>query len=243
MAIKYYYELKQGTDEWKQLRCGVVTASNMDKICSLKTVKDEDGNSVHTFDSTKVLESDKKKIRAFVYEIAAQRLSQYIEPSYINDDMLRGMNDEIKAVSLYSEKYETVTPCGFVTNTFDAELISVLIGYSPDGLVGDDGLIEIKSRKQSHHVATVCSGVVPVEFMLQIQTGLLVTGRKWLDFISYSGGHPMFVKRIYPSQDYFNAIRNSVADFEESVLKKIQKFESEAGFFYPTDRDESFSMI
>jgi len=75
-----------------------------------------------------------------------------------------------------------------------------------DGLVGKDGLIEIKSRIQKHQIKTIIDDEVPLEYMLQIQTGLIVSERKWCDFISYSNGMPMFVKRVYPIVEMQNKI-------------------------------------
>jgi hypothetical protein len=112
--------------------------------------------------------------------LLGQRITGYTEPRYISDDMLRGHDDEIEARIRYAEHFAPVTECGFVTNDDHG----FVIGYSPDGLVDDDGLIECKSRRQKFQVETILADKVPEEYMLQIQTGLLVTGRKWLDFVS-----------------------------------------------------------
>jgi hypothetical protein len=72
------------------------------------------------------------------------------------------------------------------------------LGYSPDGLVGDDGLIEVKCRRQKKHLQTILADEVPPENMAQLQCGLLVSGREWIDYVSYCGGMPMYVKRVYP---------------------------------------------
>ncbi|MDZ7904624.1 MAG: hypothetical protein U5N55_01660 [Cypionkella sp.] len=86
MTITYYPDVEQGSDEWLARRCGVLTASEVKLILTptLKTANNE-------------------KTRAHVWELAAQRITQYVEPSYIGDDMLRGMDDEIKARELYSK--------------------------------------------------------------------------------------------------------------------------------------------
>ena len=108
--------------------------------------------------------------------------------------MLRGEWDEVEARIKYREHFGPVTECGFITNDDNG----FVIGYSPDGLVGDDGLIECKSRRQRFQVKTISADQVPAEYMLQLQTGLLVTGRQWIDFVSYCGGMPMYVKRVFP---------------------------------------------
>ena len=200
MPITYHPDLEQGTPEWLEMRRGLLTASEVNLILT---------------PTLKVAKND--KTRQHVYELAAQRITEYVEPTYIGDDMLRGWEDEVRARDLYSAKYAPVTECGFVTN----DAWGFTIGYSPDGLVGDDGLIEIKSRRQKYQVQTIIEGTTPDDYILQVQTGLLVTGRKWLDFISYSGGIPMFVTRVYPDPVIQDAIVTAASQFEASVCKAV----------------------
>lgn len=202
--ITYHPEVMQGSDEWHQMRCGLLTASEMGLILTAKTLK----------------QASNDKERAHVWEIAAQRLSQYVEPSYIGDNMLRGWDDEIEARKLYSKHFAPVTEVGFVTN----DSLGFTIGYSPDGLVGDDGLIECKSRRQKFQIETLATGKVPDEHVLQCQTGLLVTGRKWLDFVSYSGGLPMAVIRVEPDPDIQEAIIAAATEFEARVRARMAEY-------------------
>lgn len=203
MTVKYHYDLEQGSDEWLAARLGILTASEM-KLILTPTLK--------------VANND--KTRAHVWELAAQRITQYIEPSYIGDDMLRGWDDEIRARDLYSEKYAPVQEVGFVTD----DRFGFTIGYSPDGLVGDDGLWENKGRRQKFQVQTIVTDEVPDEFTLQLQTGLLVTRRKWIDFTSYSGGLPMYVTRVLPDAAIQAAIVEAAADFEAKVVQAVQSY-------------------
>ncbi|NBW19115.1 MAG: YqaJ-like viral recombinase, partial [Caulobacteraceae bacterium] len=159
----------QGGEEWYAARCGLLTASEMKLILTPKL---------------KIADNDKS--RAHVWELLAQRISGYVEPSYVSDDMLRGREDENDAKITYTEHYAEVTDVGFITN----DKWGFTLGYSPDGLVGDTGLIECKSRRQKFQVETIASGVVPEEYMLQLQTALLVSERKWIDFVSYCAGLP-----------------------------------------------------
>ena len=191
MAI-VYHDVEQGSEEWRALRCGILTASEM-RLIITPTLKSASND----------------KERAHLYELLGQRITGYVEPGYISDDMLRGHDDEILARANYSEHYSPVTECGFVTN----DDYGPMIGYSPDGLVADDGLIECKSRRQKFHVETILHNEVPAEYMLQCQTGLLVTGRKWLDFVSYCAGMPMFVKRVFPDAQIRAAIAAAAIDF------------------------------
>jgi len=157
-----------------------------------------------------------------LYELAAQRISQYTEPCYIGEDMMRGYSDEVLARQAYAENYAPVEECGFVTRLVEG----CTLGYSPDALVGDDGLIECKSRRQKYQIRTICDAIVPEEYMLQIQTGLLITARKWLDFVSYCGGLPMVVLRVYPDPKMQGAIIETIQRSEEVIRDLMGVYEN-----------------
>lgn len=205
MGVVYHAELIQGSDEWLQMRCGILTASEMRHILT---------------PTLKLANND--KTRTHVYEIAFQRITQFVEPQYISDAMLRGQEEEIYAREAYREHYADVTEIGFVTN----DSLGFTIGYSPDGLVGDDGLIEAKSRMGKYQVQTFATDEVPDEYVMQLQTGLWVTQRKWIDFISYHGGLPVFVKRVEPDPEIQDAIVKAAIAFEERVQETIQQYRS-----------------
>lgn len=194
--IKYYRDIEQGSDDWLSVRRGILTASEM-RLIMTPTLRPASND----------------KERAHLFELIGQRITGYTEPHYISDDMLRGHEDEVAARIRYAEHFAPVTECGFVTNDDHG----VVIGYSPDGLVGDDGLIECKSRRQKFQIETILADEVPAEYLLQCQTGLLVTGRKWLDFVSYCGGLPMFVKRVWPCQEIQHAIIAAASAFEQRL--------------------------
>jgi hypothetical protein len=176
------------------------------------------------------------KERTHLYELLAQRITGYVEPNYINDDMLRGMADEVDARLLYAKNYAPVTEVGFITN----DIWGFTIGYSPDGLVGEDGLIEVKSRRQKYQIETICSGEMPSEYMLQVQTGLLVTSRAWLDFITYSGGLPMMTIRVFPDPVTQQAIINAASMFEGKLAVKLAEYQARLTYpdakLIPTER-------
>jgi len=201
--IKYYDEIIQGSDEWHALRCGILTASEM-KLILTPTLN--------------VASNDKE--RTHLYELLGQRITGYVEPRYISDDMLRGKDDEIEARILYGKNYSEVTECGFITN----DNLGFVIGYSPDGLVGDDGMIECKSRCQKYQIETIITDEVPAEYVLQLQTGLLVTGRKWVDFVSYCGGLPLYVRRVYPDAVIMSAISDAAIAFETRIAAAQNKY-------------------
>jgi predicted phage-related endonuclease len=159
--------------------------------------------------------------------------------------MLRGQEDEVDARIIYAATYAPVQETGFVTN----DSFGFTIGYSPDGLVGDDGLIECKSRKQKYQAQTIVENEVPEEYMLQLQTGLLVTQRKWIDFISYSGGMPMVTIRVTPDPTMQAAILQAATLFEAKVAEKLAKYRTRIADTYkfiPTERknrDEEIELL
>ena len=226
MTITYHPDLIQGSEEWFEARRGLLTASEIDRIITptLKIASNE-------------------KTRMHLYELLAQRISGYVEPSYVGDDMLRGYEDEILACERYSLEYAPVTSCGFVTN----DEFGFVIGCSPDGLVGDDttgGILECKSRRQKYQVQTIVENVtadtIPDDYVIQVQTELLVTRRPWCDFISYSGGLPMVVIRVYPDAKIQEAIIQAATDFEAKIAEKWAIYRAaktmKAARMVPTER-------
>jgi hypothetical protein len=75
----------------------------------------------------------------------------------------------------------------------------------------------IKSRDPKKHLATILADEVPAENIAQCQTGLLVTGRKWIDYTSYAGGMPLWTKRVYPDIRWHTAIKEAVELFEANA--------------------------
>ena len=221
--ITYHDDVTQGSEEWASMRCGLLTASEMSLILTAKTLK----------------AASNEAERTHLYELLGQRITSYVEPRYIGDDMLRGMDDEIEAVALYAKHYAPVQTVGFVTN----DKWGFTIGYSPDALVGDDGLVECKSRRAKYQVQTILDGCVPAEFLIQCQTGLLVTERKWLDFVSYSGGLPMFVVRCLPIPEIQEAIVAAATGFEERMAVAMNKYGQAIEGLYPTERRIEQEMI
>lgn len=209
MTIVYHKEMIQGSEEWHAIRCGLPTASEMKLLVTPSTLKPASND----------------KERAHMWELLAQRITKYVEPHWIGDDMLRGQDDEIMGVELYAKSYAPIQRVGFVTN----DKWGFTIGYSPDALVGDEGQVECKSRKQSLQIKTfvdyVSADAIDPDFSIQVQTGLLVSERKWCDLISYCGGLPMATVRVYPDEKIQAAIIAAVTAFEERMAGARSKFE------------------
>lgn len=227
--ITHHKEMVQGSDEWFAARCGLLTASEMHLIVT---------------PTLKVASNEKE--RAHLYELLAQRVTNYVEPSYIGDAMLRGQNDEIDACELYAKRYAPVERVGFVTNS----RWGFTVGYSPDGLVGEDGQIECKSRRQKLQVQTyleyVARDTIAPEFMIQVQTGLLVSERAWCDLVSFCGGLPMATVRVYPDPAIQDAIITAATAFEDRMRAAMERLESvmqSAARLIPTERKIYEEMI
>lgn len=227
MAIVYHSDLIQGSDEWHQARCGLITASEV-KMLLTPTLK----------------QANNDKSRTHIWELAAQRISGYVEPSYVSDDMLRGHEDEFYARQLYAEHFAPVQEVGFVTN----DGFGFKLGCSPDGLVGSDGMIECKSRRQKYQVQTIVEhwrdGTTPDDYTLQVQTAMLVTGRKWCDLISYSGGLPMIPMRIERNDQICAAIEAACADAEAKIAAAIEDYHAAVADrkLLPTERRVEMEM-
>ena len=207
-----------------RVQTGLLTASEMKLVVSKKTDKK---TGIISFSAP-----SEDKVKAHLYELVAQRVTGYVEPFYIGDDMLRGMEEEIYARALYEEKYAPTETVGFITN----DKWGFALGFSPDGLVGDDGVIECKSRRQKYQIETIVSDKMPDDYLIQVQTGLLVSERKWCDFISYCGGMPMFVKRVFADEVVQTAIVEAAQIFHGKMDLMIAEYEKKIVGLYPTER-------
>jgi hypothetical protein len=209
MTLHIYDTLEQGSDEWHTARRGIITASVVGQFITAKTVK--------------VAANDYS--RAMTAQLVAERITGYTEPTFASADMERGNWDEPLARDLYSEHYAPAVEVGFMVRQYD----EWKLGYSPDGLVGDDGLIEIKSRRQKKQLATILADEVPLENMAQIQCGLLVSNRAWCDYVSHCGGMPLYVRRVRPDRIWLDAILAALAAFETSAADMIARYHYATG--------------
>lgn len=213
----YHFDIAQGSQEWIDIRRGKLTASEMCKIIT---------------PTLKVADNDES--RAHVFEIAAQRISGEVEEGFTSYDMMRGHEDEIAARDHYRQHYAPVRDCGFITNN----RLGFTLGYSPDGLVGDIGLIEAKSRKQRFQVKTIVKGEIPAEHVIQVQAALLISEREWCHYLSYSAGLPMDLIPAEPIAEYQEAITEAAIAFEARVAEVIEAYHAavNARGLHPTER-------
>lgn len=197
-------DVEQGSDDWHAARRGIITASVIGKLITPQTLKPAKNDTA----------------RMTILHLAAERITGHTEPTYPTRDMERGTWDEPIARDIYTENIAPVTACGFMVRDNGGHKI----GFSPDGLVGDEGLIEIKSRRQKAQLATILEDRVPIENMAQIQCGLLVSGRSWCDYVSYCGGMPLYTYRVTPDLKWMNAIVDAATEFEKVVTRIIEDY-------------------
>lgn len=215
-------DLIQGTDEWHDQRRGIVTASVVGRLL---TATGKPANN----DTSRTLTA----------QLVAERITGWTDPVYVSDDMLRGTEDEPRAVDVYAEHFAPVTSTGFMVR----DDWGFRIGYSPDGLVGDDGLIEVKSRRAKKQLQTILEDAVPAENMAQIQCGLLVSGRAWCDYVSYCGGMPLYVKRVEPDPEWFDVIVVAVDMFEENAERMVAEYEAATANLPATERIVEMEIV
>ena len=187
----------------------------------LKTMHSERVEYARQANITELVPSTGDTAKSLMRTLIAERITGRVEPIPMNRAMERGVLDEPYARMAY-EKDEgvKVDQVGFITE----DKHGFILGYSPDGLVGDDGLIEIKSRDQKTQLLTILTDEVPAANMAQLQTGLLVKGAKWIDYVSYCGGMPLYVKRVYPDPKWFAVILEAVSAFEKTATETISRY-------------------
>lgn len=199
------YDVEQRSPEWHDLRRGLITASAIGKLITTKTLQPAN-NDIS---------------RGVITTLAGERLTDHTEDTFVSDAMWRGVIEEPYAVDMYERvKGVKVEACGFMTREVDG----AKVGFSPDGLVGADGFIEVKSRAPKKHIETVLDGVVPVENVAQLQTGFFVSGRKWADYISFSSAMAFYTIRVYPDPKWQAAIAETVDKAEAQIVAKVAAY-------------------
>ena len=198
-------EIVQGTDEWFAARLGKVTASRVaDVIAKTKT-----GYSTSRDN--------------YMAQLVCERLTGQKGESFSNSALQWGTETEPQARAAYSAaRFEIVEEVGFVNHpTIEAA------GASPDGLVGDLGLIEIKCPNTATHIETLLSQTVPTKYFTQMTWQMICTGRHWCDFVSYDPRLPaelqLFIKRVEYDPVYGAMLEKEVISFLKELDNKIEQ--------------------
>jgi hypothetical protein len=187
------HDCTQGTSAWLQLRAGIPTASNFDKILTPKG-------------------KPSTQAEKYLQKLLAERMMGRPVVEHVSFWMGRGQELESEAVAYYEGVRELdTTRVGFVTND------ERTIGASPDRLVGDEGLLEIKVPAEHTHVAYLLTRSVDAEYAPQVQGQLWVTGRAWLDLLSYSPEMPPALVRVERDEAYIRQLSAAVGAFSEAL--------------------------
>ena len=202
---------EQQTEEWFSQRLGKVTASRVADIIA----KTKSGYSTSRAN--------------YMAELICERLTGSRGDSYMNAAMAWGTATAPQARSAYEAATgQLVETVGFVPHPTILEA-----GASPDGLVGDDGLVEIKCPNTSTHIDTLLGKSVPSKYITQIQWQLACTGRKWCDFVSYDPRMPenmqMFLFRVPRNDETIAELVKEVVQFLSELDGKITNLQKEYG--------------
>ena len=203
--------MEQRTDEWFNARLGKVTASRVtDVVARTKT-----GYAASR--------------ENYMAQLIVERMTGQAEKSFTNSAMQWGTDTEPLARAAYeAERQVMVDEEGFVEHPEIANA-----GASPDGLVGKDGLVEIKCPNTATHIDTILSQTVPKKYLDQMMWQMICTGREWCDFVSYDPRMPehlqLFIKRIPFDAEYANTLNTEVSKFLEEVDSTIDKLNNLKG--------------
>lgn len=205
----------QRTAEWFEARTGCLTASSVADI--MPTVKQLKSGEIK-----KTYREAREKLMNI---IIAERVSGNARDNYTSAAMQWGIDHEDDARTAYEvHTGNLVELTGFIPHPEVKYL-----GASPDGLIDDDGILEIKCPNPATHIGYLRGGVVPEEYRPQVLLQLVVTGRKWCDFVSYdprAKGLEFFCVRWTPTQEERDALLEECKKFleeTEKVLKKLKE--------------------
>ena len=178
-----------------------------------------------TASNAQAIGNNGKGLETFVWEALADRKSFAARENYTNKDLDRGVELESQARSIYElETGNKVAEVGFVTN----DEISRVGGASPDGLIGEDGLIEIKCFNDIKHFRYAVEGLEPEsQYLWQMQMQMLITERKWCDFVAYNPNFKksLLIIRITADADMQEKIKEGLKTGEKMINELEKKYE------------------
>jgi len=190
----------QGTEEWLKKRLGKITGSTIHKIMSVK-------------------ENSSTRLK-LLQDLTLERISGSPTKNIVTPAMARGLELESEARKAYEKLNQEVTLIGFIDHPTIKEA-----GVSPDGLVGEDGMIEIKCLNIKSHNEIIKKQILPKQYNLQIQFQLACTNRAWCDFVAYhpEADHALYVKRVFPEHEVITDIHEKAVIFVGEVEEKYRE--------------------
>lgn len=195
MTVEFYYDVEQGSKLWFELRRGIPTASCFADILA---------------------KGEGKMRRRYMMDLLGERLTGEPVESFSNKHTERGHLLEPEARELYSFlKNAEPVQVGFAR--------SGDIGASPDSLIGNDGLLEIKTKLPRLQAEVLLANILPPEHKAQVQGQLMVCEREWTDFVSYWPKMRPFIHREYRDEKYIKNLQTEIGKFLEELAVLEQK--------------------
>lgn len=196
---------QQGTEEWHKARLGIPTASMFATVMA----KGQSG-------------ADSKTRTTYLHKLAGEIITGQPMVTFTNHHMERGHEQENEARSLYAFIADSeVTEVGF--------LRADRCGASPDGLVGEAGLVEIKTALPHIMVDRILKDTFPAEHKAQCQGALMVSGREWIDIAVYCPGFPLFAKRATRDAEYIDRLADEIDTFNRDLDAIVDRIRSYRG--------------
>jgi hypothetical protein len=192
------FDVEQGTEEWFACRLGIPTASRFKDILA---------------------KGEGKMRRTYMMDLLGERLTGRVVEGYKSADMERGNEQEAEARAAYTFQSD-VDPIevGFIRNGEK--------GCSPDSLIGEDGMLEIKTRNPRLQLELLLDQKLPSEHKAQVQGQLWVAERKWCDFVSYCPGLKMVLIRVERDEEYIRALAEEVSRFVYDMNELSRRYEA-----------------
>lgn len=190
-------DVEQRSSEWIESRRGIPSASEFNNIVQ------SDG-------------SPSKSRTKYLYRLVGEKLGALPEESYTNKAIENGILREVEAREMYSRDVKPVVQVGFCIHDEG-------YGASPDGFVEEDGLIEIKCPVLSTHIEYLIKQKLPTDYVQQVQGQLLVTGRKYNDFLSYYPNLKPLVVRVYRDEKFIALLRKELLQFIKELNELTER--------------------
>ena len=190
-----FHDVEQGTEAWLKLREGMITASKFSDVMGKGVGRNN-----------------------YMMSLVTERLTGLPTAYYTNSAMEWGTETEPQARAHYELMHDVdVMQTGFVTNDKYPG-----VGISPDGMIGDEGLIEIKCPNSSTHFDYILKGKLHAKYKAQVQGQLWITERMWCDFVSFDPrfiepGLQMFVVRVVRDEAYIATLESAVSAFKKEL--------------------------
>ena len=186
----------QGSPEWLDVKRGKFSCSTLSDLFMTKSTKGYNDA---------------------INKIVFERLTGETPESYSNADMKRGTELEPYAREKYEmDTFNDVEQVGFIEH-------NSWFGFSPDGLIGSNGLIEIKCPRFTTLIDFALTRKIPKEYMYQMQGGMLVSGRRWCDFVMFHPKMSLIVERVHRDNDIIADILSAVSDGAIEVEKRLKR--------------------